>query len=338
VVPDDVLHLVPFDACPLAEGSVGGEPVLAGDRFRVEVRATLRELLNPPPAPSSSHTLVALGGASFHHPPEGLDVGQLREQSEPAPAPDAGSRGGLARFERACEPLPFSAEEAHALAALHAEAFEGAATAVVLDKRRASRAAFESLAPGARWLHVATHGWTMPATTLSWGDGPPAGEDEFHAPRLDGAETLRGLSPMLLCGLALAGANLPADAAGRAPGLLTAEELAAVDPSGCELVVLSACETARGDVRRAGQGVASLQKAVQIASARSVVTSLWKVPDQAMKELMLDFYRRVWVERLPKAQALWEAKCRLRQAVDASGARRYGLRDSGAWVLSGEPD
>ena len=40
---------------------------------------------------------------------------------------------------------------------------------------------------------------------------------------------------------------------------------------------------------------------------------------QATRELMLDFYRRVWVERVPKAQALWDAKCRLREAVDASG-------------------
>ena len=43
---------------------------------------------------------------------------------------------------------------------------------------------------------------------------------------------------MLLCGLALAGANLPEDALGRAPGSITAEELAALDLSNCELAVL----------------------------------------------------------------------------------------------------
>ena len=90
--------------------------------------------------------------------------------------------------------------------------------------------------------------------------------------------------------------------------------------------------------RRAGQGVASLQKALHMAGARTVITSLWKVPDEATKELMLDFYRRIWIEKQPKAQALWEAKTRLRDAKDESGRPKYTTRDWAAWVLTGEPD
>ena len=142
---------------------------------------------------------------------------------------------------------------------------------------------------------------------------------------------------MLWGGWALAGANRPEDAGGRAPGLITAEELAALDLSGCELVVLSACDTNVGE-RRAGQGVASLQMALQMAGARSAITSLWKVPDEATEELMLDFYRRLWVEKKPKWQALWEAKMKLRDAVDERGQPRYATRDWAAWVLTGEPD
>jgi CHAT domain-containing protein len=144
------------------------------------------------------------------------------------------------------------------------------------------------------------------------------------------------MSPMLLCGLALAGANLPEDELGRAPGLVTAEERAALDLTHCELAVLSACDTNVGE-RRAGQGVASLQRALQMAGARSVITSLWKVPDEATKDLMLDFYRRIWVENKPKGQALWEAKRKLREAKDESGAPRYSTRDWAAWVLTGDP-
>ncbi len=120
----------------------------------------------------------------------------------------------------------------------------------------------------------------------------------------------------------------------RAPGHLTADELSTLDLSNCELAVLSACDTNVGE-RRAGQGVASLQKALQMAGARSVITSLWKVPDEATKELMLDFYRRLWVEQKPKHQALWEAKTKLREAKDKRGAPKYTTRDWAAWVLTG---
>jgi CHAT domain-containing protein len=142
---------------------------------------------------------------------------------------------------------------------------------------------------------------------------------------------------MVLAGLALAGGNLPADTYGRIGGLITAQELAALDLGACELAVLSACDTHSG-VRRASQGVASLQRALHKAGARSAITSLWKVPDGATRDLMVDFYRRIWIQGKPKSQALWEAKSRLRAARDESGAPLYRVRDWAAWVLSGEPD
>jgi CHAT domain-containing protein len=143
---------------------------------------------------------------------------------------------------------------------------------------------------------------------------------------------------MLLCGLALAGANLPPDARGEAPGILTAEEIALMDLPNCELAVLSACETSLGRRQRAGQGLASLQQALHAAGVRTAITSLWSVPDEATRELMTDFYRRIWLDRTPKAQALWEAKCTLRQAKSADGSPRFQVRDWAAWVLSGDPD
>ena len=82
---------------------------------------------------------------------------------------------------------------------------------------------------------------------------------------------VRTISRLVLCGLALAGANREANAPGT--GSITAEEIATLDLSGCELAVLSACETARGELRSGGQGVASLQKPLHMAGARSVVTS-----------------------------------------------------------------
>ena len=91
---------------------------------------------------------------------------------------------------------------------------------------------------------------------------------------------------------------------------------------------LSACDTNVGE-RRAGQGVASLQKALQMAGARSVITSLWKVPDEATKELMLDFYRRLWVEKKPKCAGAVGSEDEAARRARTSAAGRSTRRATG---------
>ncbi|TCR16066.1 CHAT domain-containing protein [Streptomyces sp. BK205] len=85
-------------------------------------------------------------------------------------------------------------------------------------------------------------------------------------------------APLLNTGLALASANTWLSR-GHLPdlaedGLLTATDLATMDLSGTELVVLSACDTGRGLVA-VGQGVYGLRRSVGIAGARTLVMSLW---------------------------------------------------------------
>ncbi len=339
VALDDVLHLVPFDALPLDEGAGADAraPELIGARWRIETRAALSELLFERAQAAEAGVLVALGGVAFNS--GSLALGAEETAALEAAAPAAARVASLLRggaWERGFAPLPYTGPEAHGVAALDEEVFEGS-RALVLEKRKASREALAEAAPRARWLHVATHGWFAPESIRSWCDPRPLDGHSGLGMRLSAEEQVKGMSPMLLCGLAFAGANLPEDELGRVPGIVTAEELSELDLTGCELAVLSACDTNVGE-RRAGQGVASLQKALQMAGARSVITSLWKVPDEATRELMTDFYRRIWVERKPKAQALWEAKRKLREALDERGNPRYTARDWAAWVLTGEPD
>lgn len=81
------------------------------------------------------------------------------------------------------------------------------------------------------------------------------------------------------------GRNLPE----REDGLLTAYEIAQMDLSGVELVVLSACQTGLGDIQD-GEGVLGLARALKIAGVRQVLVSLWLVPDEETMSLMTNFY------------------------------------------------
>jgi len=197
---------------------------------------------------------------------------------------------------------------------------------VVLKEGEATKAALHGLASKARYLHIATHGWFAPETVRSMLDRTESDRSLFQRAE----DTVRGFAPETLCGLAFAGANLGRNEYGKVPGIMTAEELATLDLSNCELAVLSACETNVG-LSRAGQGIQSLQTALHAAGARTAITSLWRVEDAATRRLMELFYSKLWKDELGKAEALWEAKMALRK-------ERYPVRDWAAWVLTGDPD
>lgn len=79
-----------------------------------------------------------------------------------------------------------------------------------------------------------------------------------------------------------------------------------------DLVVLSACHTARGkDVR--GEGLISLTRGFMYAGASSVVASLWKVDDEATSELMKLFYTNMLQDGMTPAAALRAAQNSIRQ-------------------------
>ncbi|MEZ5979792.1 MAG: CHAT domain-containing protein [Planctomycetota bacterium] len=187
----------------------------------------------------------------------------------------------------------------------------------------ATKAALAEQLRGARFVHIATHGW-FDESAVSMLDRVGESNDPFAASTQRAQETIVGFLPEALCGIALAGANHGPD------GILTAEELQTLDLSHCELAVLSACETNVG-IRRAGQGIQSLQTALHAAGARTAICSLWKVDDAATRRLFEIFYTKLWKENLGPADALWQAKMALR-------AEGHPLRDWAGWVLTGAPD
>jgi CHAT domain-containing protein/tetratricopeptide (TPR) repeat protein len=95
-------------------------------------------------------------------------------------------------------------------------------------------------------------------------------------------------------------------------GLLEAWELMQMDLR-ADLVVLSACETARGRLG-AGEGVIGLSWAMFVAGAPATVVSQWKVESASTRGLMLGFHRNLRApsrEPAPKAEALRQAALKL---------------------------
>ena len=88
--------------------------------------------------------------------------------------------------------------------------------------------------------------------------------------------------------------------------MLNGDDVAGLNLLDTELVVLSACETGLGDVH-VGEGVLGLRRAFMLAGARTLVMSLWKVPDEQTQLLMTEFYSRVLAGET-RAGALREAQ------------------------------
>jgi CHAT domain-containing protein/tetratricopeptide (TPR) repeat protein len=87
-------------------------------------------------------------------------------------------------------------------------------------------------------------------------------------------------------------------------GLLTASEIFDLNLSQTELVVLSACDTGRGDIT--GDGVIGLSRALIAAGTPSVLVSLWSVNDKSTAFLMTQFYQN-FKHNSDKAIALRQA-------------------------------
>jgi len=193
--------------------------------------------------------------------------------------------------------LPGTLSELERVQKLFTSAHPAGAT-TVLTEEAATKAAFIKHAPAAQNLLVATHGYFKAAEKL------PQWDSNLALPgRLKRALTQSGVR----CGLVFAAANSHSSPP---ETLITGYEIAGLDFSGAQLVVLSACETGRGESID-GEGVLGLQRAFAVAGARSVVASLWTVEDSATAKLISLFHTNLWQKKLPPGQALRMAQLTL---------------------------
>jgi len=318
---DGVLNEIPLGVLQAADGS------RVMEKYDFRVVASTRDLLRASHH-GTNNTAILVGNPRFLMSDEeqrvavnrlggsGKQEPEMLLASAVSPASPAGGALSRAVTERgACNPpppeggvlcpLPGTATEVQSIGELLREkdwkvsSYQGEQALEEVVKKAASP----------RVLHLATHGFFMadePAKAGTRGGGQSSGVED----------------PMLRSGLFFAGAdrtlNMEAPIDGMENGVLTAYEATALNLQGTELVVLSACETARGHVQY-GEGVFGLGRALQEAGAEAVLMSLWSVPDQETQELMTQFYTN-WLGGMDKAEALRQAQVRERDVV----LKRYG--------------
>jgi CHAT domain-containing protein len=313
IVADGAINLVNFAALP-----VGGHEYLIERGQVFHYLSAERDLLEHGARPSGKPGSLVVGAPDFDAAPDVIaqaaQVAQVAGTASGSPAGAASTTAPPAAVFRgttsACadfatlrfDPLPGALEEASAVESIWRRAAVGPAQGDDAGTTRltgplASEAAFKAIAPQRGRLHLATHGFYLGRSCGAPGAASTGLEED----------------PLLLSGVALAGANKRASAPRDAEdGILTAEEIASLDLSGVEWAVLSGCETALGSIQ-AGEGIFGLRRAFEVAGADTLIMSLWKVEDRATLEWMKTLYER-HAAGVPVPEAVRDAGLAILQA------------------------
>lgn len=131
-------------------------------------------------------------------------------------------------------------------------------------------------------LHIATHGFYY---------------SKNQAKEVDYFKVLNDTdNPLERCGLLLAGSQRawrhPNSLQSREDGILLGEEIAKLDFSNVDLIVLSACKSALGDI--SSEGVVGLKQAFKRAGAKSILITLNNIDDKATAYFMSLFYNHLF--------------------------------------------
>tara|TARA_B100000900_G_scaffold69373_2_gene54618 strand:- start:1283 stop:3916 length:2634 start_codon:yes stop_codon:yes gene_type:complete len=128
-------------------------------------------------------------------------------------------------------------------------------------------------------VHFATHGYYF---------------NEYDHQLFFSIDSSKYINPYLLSGLLLTRSEntLKNDYKYFENGWLTGLEIQALDFSNVNLIILSACETMIGKEIN-GRGVFGLSHSIKKAGGKNIISSLWKVDDNATKDLMTIFYENL---------------------------------------------
>lgn len=320
ISPDGALGKLPFAALP------GSKP----DTYLIEdvalalvpVPQLIPVLMSEAGKPELPRELLVLGGVDYDRR-TGAEVTAVASAAARRRPWDRGLAAAAEQQQitggASWQYLSGTDSEASFIAALYQQLMQvpaGSPSIVYLRGAEATEEAFRQAASECYLLHVATHGFFAAEDKKSALAIDETQRDALRDnPFGDRLAAIRGHSPGLLSGLVLAGANAPIEipddpaqmAAIPDDGYLSADEIAFLPLGGARLAVLSACESGLGEVA-GGEGLLGIQRAFQVAGARTTVATLWKVNDEATRRLMEEFYRNYLERELSPREALREAQ------------------------------
>ena len=284
LVPEGAIHLLNLAALPSPEGGF-----LLESLPPIEVLGTERDLLPSELGVASVTTaaqpkFVVVGGPDFGPAPRSTPATEERSLLAAAwngltqsvkGAVEAFFRGPCRDGQPFFVRLPGARREAEWLESFVSEG-EAETAFIAAVGEAASERWLKRQAQGATSIHIASHAFFDLSCRQRERATVPVPVDEAMLPS---------------AGIALAGANLrAAEGMDGEDGILMASEIAALDLSNVEQLVLSACETAVGTPSE-GEGLFGLTRSFRLAGVRSQIVTLWPVEDRATLAWMKEFYR-----------------------------------------------
>jgi len=306
IAPDGMLNLLPFETL------IGDGGRFLMEDYQFVYLTSGRDLLKERPD-LSGHDAIVLADPDYMIDPSALPV--LAASEESSMSSYRGNQTTPECLGSMFSPLPMTRQEGKWVAELLKQT--GRYDVTYLETDQAREGALENLNQAPAVLHIATHGYFC---------------EQVENPYLS--------NPLLRSGLILAGANRTIGDMNRSSisgedGILTAMEVSGLNLIGTDLVVLSACQTGIGDVQN-GEGVFGLRRAFQHAGAKSVVMSMFSVPDESTSDIMKRFYEN-WLSGESKSSALRDA------SLSILNERRNAHQSThplfwGGFILVGDPE
>lgn len=319
--PDGIFYNIPIEYLPTADGRN------MSDKYNMFRVSTTRELCYRDSAKTYS-TAVLYGGIKYDATPQNLIAQNSSTRGWEESIHESVFSQWRADDRAKYNYLPYTLKEVDSIS----QTIGNAIHVTTYTDKDGSEESFKALSGNSpSILHIATHGYYITPTQAE-----VMSKENMYRYGL----TAMGDRPSVIdysmerTGLLMAGAQLKlrGDSVPQTAedGILSAKEISHLDLSNTDLVVLSACQTALGDITN--DGVAGLQRGFKIAGVKSILMSLWKVDDAATYLLMKQFYKSLFAGR-NKQQALRDAQNYLRTYTIGNEKPYNDIHYWGAFVL-----